>query len=76
MIVFGKINNYINSLSTEKNNQLITIGSINIQPNQINVIANKIEFIPFVSLIYCRCACLILNNKIKIRTICILTNNS
>ena len=44
MIVFGKINNYINSLSTEKNNQLITIGSINIQPNQINVIANKIEF--------------------------------
>ncbi|PPR48036.1 MAG: N-carbamoyl-L-amino acid hydrolase [Alphaproteobacteria bacterium MarineAlpha5_Bin9] len=44
MMVFGKIHNYINSLSTKKNNQLITIGSVSVQPNQINVIANKIEF--------------------------------
>ena len=44
MIVFGKINNYVHSLSNKTNNQLITIGAIDVRPNQINVIANKIEF--------------------------------
>ncbi len=42
--IFIKISEYIYSLSNKKNKQLITIGSIKVTPNQINVISNKIEF--------------------------------
>ena len=42
--LFSKICEYIYSLANKKNKQLITIGSIKISPNQINVISSKIEF--------------------------------
>ena len=42
--VFGEVSSYINSFKSDRNQQMITIGSINIEPNQVNVIANKIEF--------------------------------
>ena len=42
--VFGEVSSYINSFKSDRNQQMITIGSLNIEPNQVNVIANKIEF--------------------------------
>ena len=42
--VFGEVSSYINSFKSDRNQQIITIGSLNIEPNQVNVIANKIEF--------------------------------
>ena len=40
--VFREVSSYINSFKTDRNQQMITIGSLNIEPNQVNDNANNL----------------------------------